>query len=143
MKIDLTDVEAWRGGVILPPGEYTVQVDDATEETSSGGNPQIKLEMRAIGGEQDGGTISDWVTVIPKTLGRVKQVLEAMGVQNLDGQVSFEAAELIGKKCRIVVRDELYNGETKTKVKAYTAVGAATNGTASSAVKDDSEKLAF
>ena len=143
MKIDLTGIDAWEGGVILPPGEYLVEVDDATEQTSSGGNPQIQLEMRAIGGEQDGGTIRDWVTITPESLGRVKQVLNAMGVANLDGEIEFEAAELVGKRCRIVVRNELYDGKDRTKVKAYQPAGAATNGNSSTAVKDDREPLAF
>jgi hypothetical protein len=75
MEIDLTGVDAWEGGVLLPPGEHVVEVDDATEKTSSGGNPQIELEMRAVGGEQDGGTIRDWVTITPEAAGRVKQCL--------------------------------------------------------------------
>ena len=52
MIINLEGVEAWEGAVILPPGEYLVEVDDASEETSGSGYPQIKLEMRAVGGEQ-------------------------------------------------------------------------------------------
>jgi hypothetical protein len=128
MKVDLTGVEAWEGAVILPPGEYLVEVDDATEETSGSGHPQIKFEMRAVGGEQEGGTIRDWVTITAQSLGRVKQVLDALGVADLDTVVSFEPAELVGKRCRIVVRNEMYEGKERTKVKAYQPAGAATNG---------------
>jgi hypothetical protein len=51
--------------------------------------------------------------------------------------VSFEASELKGKRCRIIVRNELYDGKERTKVKAYQSVGAATNGSAASTTDDD------
>lgn len=144
MKVDLTGVEAWSGAVMITaPFEGMVEVTDAKEGESSGGFPQLELELRAVGGEQDGGTIRDWIVVIPTSLGRVKQVLEAMGVANLDSEVEFQPAELVGKQCRIVVRDEPYNGEMKTRVKAYQSVGAATNGGSPTAVKDDKESLPF
>jgi hypothetical protein len=143
LNVDLTDVEAWAGGIITPPFDGLVEVDDAEEGASSGGHPQFMLELRAVEGEQAGSTIRDWIVVTPQSAGRVKQVLEAMGVSNLDGPVAFDAPELIGKRCRIVVREEPYNGEMKTRVKAYQPAGAATNGASSTGAKDDSAKLAF
>lgn len=144
MKIDLTGVDAWEGGVLITaPFDGVVEVDSATEGQSSGGNPQGELELRAVEGEQQGSTIRDWVVVTPNSLGKVKQVLEAFGVSNLDGEVEFDWSELVGKRCRIVVRDEAYNGEWKTRVKAYQAVGAAATNGSTTTGKADSEKLAF
>jgi len=143
LTADLTNVEAWAPGDILPPGTHEVIVIAASEGTSSAGNPQLELEMQACAGENEGGTIRDWVHFTPKTAGKVKQVLEAFGMA-AEGAVSIEAPAFVNKRAQILVRQELYNGEQRTKVKAYSpaseaAPAAASNGQA----KPDSDDLPF
>lgn len=117
---ELKDVEAWSGGDLLPPGNYEVEVTEALEGKSSSDNPQLELELTAISGEHKDGSIRDWIVVIPTTAGKVKQILGAFGVgDNLDGTVKFEASDLMGKRARIVVRNETYDGKERTRVKAY------------------------
>lgn len=118
-KINLTGVEAWKGGGLLPAGTHHVEITDATEKTSSGGNPQTEVELRAIGGEYEGGTIRDWITLTPEAFGRVRQFLEAVSYEIPDGEFEMPTSQVVGRQCQILVRDELYQGETKTKVKAY------------------------
>jgi hypothetical protein len=121
-KVNLDGVEAWKGGGILPAGTHAVEITEATEKTSRNNHPQVELEFRAIGGDYDGGTIRDWVTVIPEAFGRIRQLLEAVHYAIPAGEFEMPSNELVGKQCVIVVRDELYNGETKSKVKAYQAL---------------------
>lgn len=119
LELDLTDVEAWEGTTILTPGEYDVAVDDAKEGTSSGGYPQLELQLHAVSGEQQGGQIRDWIIVTAQSAGRVKQVLLALGVP-ADGKVKLEASDLIGKRCHIIVRNEPgQDGKDRSRVKAY------------------------
>jgi hypothetical protein len=140
LELDLTGVEAWEGGAILPPGTYTVEVDDAKEGTSTGGHPQLELQLRAIGGDQAGGEIRDWIIVTPQSAGRVKQMLSALEVAGLDGKVRFEASDLVGKRCKIVVRTEQYDGKDRSRVKAYETLGGepagATTGNSAPSVDD-------
>lgn len=144
LTIDLTNVEAWEAGDILPPGTHYVEVASAAEGTSSNGNPQLELEMRAVGGEYEGGTIRDWIHFTPKTAGKVKQVLGAFGVGDLDSQVSLSADDLLGKRAQILVRTETYDGKERTKIKAYEAAASpAENGNGSSPAKSDSDDLPF
>lgn len=145
-ELDLAGVEAWEAGDILPAGTYTVEVTDSEEGKSSGGHPQIELDLRCIAGQYDGGTIKDWVVVIPSTAGKVKQILAAFGVEGLDGTVKFEASDLKGKRANIVVREEPYDGKLKSRVKAYEPAAAVSSPTATtngSDAKADDDDLPF
>jgi hypothetical protein len=119
VKINLDGVEAWKGGMLLPPGVHAVEITDAEEKTSSNGTPQAEFEFRAIGGDHDGGTIRDWLTLTPEAFGRVRQFLEAVRYQIPPGEFEMPTAQLKGRQCVIVVRNELYQGQERTKVKAY------------------------
>lgn len=144
-ELDMTDVEAWVAGDILPAGTHTIEVTDTEEGTSSGGHPQAELDMRCVSGQYVDGTIKDWIVVIPKTAGKVKQILEAFGVENLDGKVTFSASDLKGKRANIVVREEPYDGKPRSKVKAYEPASevAATNGSEPTEAKADEDDLPF
>ena len=140
LEINLTGVEAWEAGDILPPGRHTVKVVEAKEGQSRSGAPQLELQLESIEGEYKGGTIRDWVTFSQKAAGRVKQVLFALGVNELDGTVQVEAQSLVGRRATIVVRTEPYDGKDRSKVVAYEAAGepaAASNG------KGDDDDLPF
>jgi Protein of unknown function (DUF669) len=138
-SIDLTDVEAWEASDILPSGTHKVEVIKAEEGSSSNGNPQLELELRAYDGEYQDGTIRDWIVVTPKTAGKVKQILGAFGADKLDGQVKFGPEDVMGKKAQIIVRTEPYNGQERSRVKAYEVVSATTT----AAPVSDEEPLPF
>ena len=123
MKINLQGVEAWKGSGLLPPGTHTVEITSAQEKTSGGGKPQVEVELRAIGGEFDGGTIRDWITITEAAFGRVRQFLEAVRYEIPDGEFEMPVTELVGRQCSIVVREEPYDGDMKSKVKAYEQSG--------------------
>lgn len=118
-SINLDGVDAWKGGGLLPAGTHTVEIADATEKTSSNGNPQVEIELRAVGGECDGGTIRDWITLTAEAFGRVRQFLEAVRYTVPEGTFEMPVNELVGKQCVIVIREEPYDGQMKSKVKAY------------------------
>ena len=143
LTVDLTGVEAWKGGSILPPGgPYTMVVEDASESTSTSGNPQLKLEMRCTTGPQEGDSITDWATITTKSLGRIKQMLEAFGMPS-DGPLTINPKTFVGRLVQIIVRDEPgEDGKTHTKVKAYMSAGTATAASPAAATSAD-DKLPF
>lgn len=132
--MDVTDVEAWEASDILPPGTHKVEVIKAEEGTSSGGHPQLELELRAYTGEHQDGTIRDWIVVIPSTAGKVKQILEAFGIEKL---VGYGAEDFKSRRAQIIVRTEPRDGQEYSKVRAYEPVSDST------AAKSDEEPLPF
>lgn len=108
MPFDLTNMDeerAWAGG-ILGPGRHECVVTDVEEQTSSGGHPQMVLTLEAVAGPEEGSTVKDWVVVIPSTFGKVKQILEAAGVEIQGGDWTFDASVLRGRRVAVLVREE-------------------------------------
>jgi hypothetical protein len=108
--------KAWsvsEGGGILPAGEHLVEVVDIEgDSTSSGGYPQIVVNVSNADGQ-----IRDWIVVIPSTIGKVVQLTDAAGLERpTDAQVEADGPgyrldpkyldKLVGKQVGVVVRDE-------------------------------------
>lgn len=131
IEMNFDGVDAWSGGSFLTPGSHNVKVIEADEKPASTGTPQFVLRMEAIDGDQAGGTITDYVSVTPNSLGRVRQVLEAFGIVIPAGQFAFSADGLLGKRAKIVVREEPGRKDpTKmfSKVAAYEELGSGVGG---------------
>lgn len=107
MKVEgLKDAEAWKGGGVLPAGYHTVKIEDAKEGTSSGGHPQFELEFG-----NDTGSIRDWLVVVPTTIGKVKQLVDATGIELADEEIT--AGMLQGRRLMIHVRMEPHQDPAK------------------------------
>lgn len=119
MTLDLTGIEAWKGGGSLPPGTHYVEIDDATEGTSTGSHPQFEVRYAALDPEHVGATVRDWITITQASLGRVRSFLEAAGVPIPEGAFQIAAADLVGCRLSVVIREQEYGGETKLRVVAY------------------------
>lgn len=115
--------EAWEvsTGTMLPAGNHVCEVlsADASGESSSG-YPQVALEV----GNADG-SIRDWLVITPKTLGKIIQVIQALGLEPpSDEQVDPSTHALaqgyvatwVGRRVGVVVRSEQdYKDPTKTR----------------------------
>ena len=123
IKINLDKVEAWEpSGQLLGPGEHLTEVVHQ-EEKNDGDHPEVELKVAAVTGEEEGFEITDWIHITQKSLGRVRQVIEAHGVEVPEGE--FEFPNLVGLKAKTIVRREpKYNDPSKTvtKVKGYVAL---------------------
>lgn len=119
-KLNLDNVEPWKAsGVILGPGEHIVQVVEE-EVITDGDHPEVELSLEAVAGDEQGGSIRDWVHVTEKSLGRVAQVLKAFEVEIPEGD--FEWPGVKGKRAKIIVRREPKRNEPDrmvTVVKGY------------------------
>lgn len=114
---DLSSTEAW---ALLPEGNYVVRVVDASEATSSNGNPQIIVDLEVIDGEQKGQALRDWITVTANSLGRVKGILAALRYEIPEGEFELPSSALIGRTASVLVRHEDYvsnAGEHKVSAK--------------------------
>jgi hypothetical protein len=122
-KLSLDGVEPWKaGGVILRSGNHPITVVDEEIDTS-GDHPVVMLQMEAIGGEETGGEIRDWIHITDKSLGRVAQIYEAFGIQVPEGE--FEWIALKGRNATVLVREEPRRDDPSkksSKVKGYSAI---------------------
>lgn len=103
---NLKEAEAWQGGLYLGIGTHPAEITSAAEGQSKKKHPQFEFEWTAIGGDEKGGTIREWLVVIPSTLGKLKGLLEACGVEITDNLSSISPSDLEGLKAAIVVRKE-------------------------------------
>jgi hypothetical protein len=102
-------------GTILSKGDYVCTITKADPEgNSSGGHPQLEVTLEDDGGQ---GFITDWIVVIPSTIGKVVQLTDAAGVDRPeDDEVVPEgtgfrlsnsyASKLVDKKVGVLVREE-------------------------------------
>jgi hypothetical protein len=126
--------QAWEvnDSPILGHGDYvcTINVKDG-KGNSSGGHPQVEINLEDDGGA---GYITDWIVVIPATIGKWVQLTDAAGVDRpADDEVTpegtgfrFKASYLVkldGKKVGVIVRSEPNRNDPtkppKDRVKGY------------------------
>lgn len=123
-ELNLDGVDAWGSSIILRSGTHPVKVVDEEIDTS-GDHPVVKLQMEAIGGDEAGGEIRDWIHITEKTKGRIVQLYNAFGVEIPKG--AFKWISLKGKRAKILVREEPKRNEpdkTVSQVKTYMPLGA-------------------
>lgn len=144
---DLDKVETWKGGGLLGPGAHIVTIESVVESTSSGGHPQIEIDFAADDG---GGSIRDWLVVIPKTYGKVKSLIEAAGLKIEGDEWAFEPNTLVNRRLRIRVGDEpdfKDPSKTRARVQSYeqlpTDVPGGNGGAPQPAAASDDSDLPF
>lgn len=141
MKLSgIKEAEAWSTSIVFPVGWHKVKIGSAEEGQSKNGNPQIEMEF-----ENGEGSMRDWLTITTKTMGKVAQLLDAVGIDR-DGVDDFNPAGLVGKSLAIFVGEEMdREGKPRKRVQVYAdkapdgaTVPADMNGLGESKAEDDS-----
>jgi len=123
---DFRATEAWEvsTGVYLGAGNHVCSITAANATTSSGGNPQIELEVG-----NDNGTLRDWIVITPASFGKVVMLAQAAGVEPTEEEAeSFKTnggrapdtwlRRLEGKQIGVVAREEAdFKDPSKTRVR--------------------------
>lgn len=123
LNVNLTDYKE-RFGQTVPPGRYTVVVDDLEQTTSKAGNPMVNLWFRIVEGPHDGATIVDRVTVTEKALFRVVAFMQAIGQPTPRRNLQINLNTWLGKRLQVDVEDgEPYNGRVRSEVRGYLRIG--------------------
>lgn len=123
--VDLTNYKE-RTSARIAPGTYRVQVEDTEETTTKKGDPMINVWLRVVGGEYDGATLVDRLTITEKALFRVVGFMQALGMPTPKKRLQVDARRFVGKAVVIDVEDgEPWNGQIRSEVRGYSrAVGA-------------------
>jgi hypothetical protein len=119
MIIDLSNYKD-RVGSRVAPGRYRVQVEDTEAAESNAHNPMVNLWLRIMGGQYDGSTIVDRLTITDKSMFRVVGFMQAIGLPTPKQKLRINIQQFRGKVLEIdVVDGEPYNSRIKSEVRSY------------------------
>lgn len=119
VTIDLTNYRDTSGSRV-DEGSYTVYVEHAEMDKSKAGNDMILLNLQIQGGEFDGQTLVDRLTLTDKALFRVVNFMQALGYPTPKKRVRINLAQFVGKYLQVEVEDgEPYMGRVKSEVRGY------------------------
>jgi hypothetical protein len=119
IRIDFSKEEEVGGGrVHWPEGDYHVKIKSAKATRSSEKDtPGIQVTFVVLDGKKKGKTISDTLWITPKSLSRVRRLLEAVGVKVPKSAINLPLGKLAGKSLWIELQDEERDGyETRSRV---------------------------
>lgn len=120
--IDLSNYKD-RVGARVTPDRYRVVVEDVESDSSKAGNPMINIWFRIQGGEFDGQTLVDRLTITEKALFRVVGFMNAIGLPTPKQQIRINPQKFLGQVLDVDVDDgEPYNGRVKSEIRGYLRV---------------------
>jgi hypothetical protein len=127
MSNPFQEAEAWDVSTekILGEGNHIVDIKDAQMGTSSGGHPQIELQLGNIDGE-----IRDWLVITDASVGKVVSLAQAAGValpedDDIEKGLTLKQVyvdRFVGRQVGIVVRmEKSFKDETReiSRVQGY------------------------
>lgn len=117
IKVDFKGVES--GGKLVPEGDYTVRVDEVTQEESDAGNAYLAWVLKVADGKHKGSTLYHNTSLQPQALWNLKGVLEALGVEVPDSSLDVDLKELVGMTANVTVEHETYQGKPKARIVAW------------------------
>ena len=120
--VDLSNYKD-RNGARVPEGTYRVVVEDAEQSKAKTGNVMITVWLRIVGGEFDGETIVDRLTLTEKSLFRVVGFLQAIGIKTPRSRLRVPLEAIKGKTLDVEAVDgEPYMNRIKSEVRSYMRV---------------------
>jgi hypothetical protein len=109
-------------GSILPPGTYTLVVEDVEMMSSKAGNPMWKITSSVVEGASKGLALVDFVTITSKAMFRVVAFLNAIGVPTPKKNLSIPKSMMVGKMFEATVDDDEYSGRKSSKIQSYAQI---------------------
>ena len=112
---------------ILPKGEYVVHLFDVDLKKTQKGDNMYVLILKVAEGEHKGRQLFFNLPVMPQTMWKIKETLEAFGMEIPKSVVSIDFDELLGKKAIAIVGHREYQGKDREDVqglKEYKGGGA-------------------
>lgn len=111
--VNLNEVSAWDGASSsLPPAEYLFEVEDCIVGATSKQNPQLEFNLTVVAGAEtdiyNGTSRKHWVVMTDKAAGRVRNMLDACGVQ-MDAEGGFDSDHFIGARFIAEVFEDTYS----------------------------------
>lgn len=119
ITIDLTKYVD-RVGARVTPGRYRLRIAYAEVDKSKAGDQMITLNLTIIGGEFDGSSIVDRLTLTNKAMFRVVNLLQALGIATPRKRLQIDPASWVDRIVEADLEDgEPYRGSIKSEVQGY------------------------
>lgn len=118
IRVDFSKVKDG-GRVRVPEGDYVVKVKAVKQDTSQSGNPMLVWTFTGVDGKLKGRDIIDRTTLTEKSLWKLRDLLEAMGVKVPKRVVDIPVKKLIGKELGVTLFDDEYENRISSKVGDY------------------------
>lgn len=132
LVIDLTNYKS-KFGDRVPPGNYTVIIEDVESDVSKAQNPMVNMWLRIVGGDYDGSTIVDRLVDSENSKFRIVMFMQALGMPTARKRYKVNIRSWVGKRLMVAVADgEPYMNRVKSEVQGYMEA----EGGASAAVTD-------
>lgn len=119
IRIDFgKEVEGGGGGVRLPESDYKAKIIKIKKiRSEEKDTPGIAVTMKITEGKFEGKKLTDRLWITPKSLWRVRALLEALGISVPKKAVNLPTKKLVGKEVGItVIDDDPYKGRIKSKI---------------------------
>jgi len=119
IHVDFTDVPDQGNFEPLEEGTYPASVFDAVvKESKTSGQPYINWEFKILAGQYEGRRQWYMTSLQPAALWKLKQMLTRLGIstEKLSSTFDLDLASMLGKKCRIVIDHEQYQGQLRDRV---------------------------
>lgn len=146
VKVDFTGVSSEGGGRLLDEGKYTFEVKEAElTEAESSGKDMIALTLEVVedadGNDDFAGTKAwDNLSLQPQALWKLRQFMEAAGLETEDGEMDIDPSEFEGLVVVANIIHEEYRGRTKHRIDGYEAAEDSNVGKSSSSGKKKPKK---
>lgn len=105
----------------VEPGEHTLRVVEAKEDTSKGGNDMIKLTLQVVRKDgSKGPKLFDYLVFTAAAFWKVDQFLKAAERHPGAGEeINIDADDLIGIEVEAELKIEEHEGKKSNKVESY------------------------
>lgn len=116
--VDMEGVESsgGGGGFHIPEGKYKVKVKSIEKTVSKNDNDQFKWIFTGVEGKAKNKDFYYYTTLNAESLWKLKQTLEALGVDVPNSVMKVKRDEVVGLICLGDVIDDEYNNETRSKL---------------------------
>lgn len=112
--------EGGGGRVRIPEGDYKVKIVKIKTDTSEKGNAMLIWDFEIAKGQKGAGkTLRDYTTLTPKSLWKVRSILEAAGLDVPKRDIKINKKKLIGEEVGVTVYDDEYENKISSKIGDY------------------------
>lgn len=110
--VDFDSVESFAQMAI---GQHLGQVSNVLTTFSSGGNEQLEVTFKVVGGPNDGRSTKYWVVKTPKTIWKIKQFMASLGYSDEEMKTAT-TEDMKGRYTIMVAGLDDYRGDGSTKI---------------------------
>jgi hypothetical protein len=119
VKADFTKADEGGGRVRVPEGDYKVKVVSVKRAESQAGNTMLVWTLKFLDGKAKGKEIIERTVITPEAMWKVRQLLQAMGVNVPKKVVTLNPTKYIGREFGVTVADDEYKNRISSKVQDY------------------------